>query len=108
MRPYIGASPRPSLSPLGRVIVQRMLEKIENPMKQTNALVFHIIQELNKDPRPTCLPCLGITAPEHWVGVHTHIAAQYRLQYTFEDGVCRKCKTTQDTIRPLARRLFPN
>ncbi len=77
-------------------------------MKQTNALVFHIIQELNKDPRPTCLPCLGITAPEHSAPVHTHIASQYRLQYRFEDGVCRKCRIKKDTIRPLTRRLFPS
>ena len=73
-------------------------------MKNTNALVFHVIQELNKDPRPTCLPCLGITAPEHRAGVHRHIAAQYRLQYRFEDGVCLKCNSQQDTIRPLSRR----
>src|SRR3989337_2992387 len=65
--------------PRRHVIVQRVVEKTGNPMKQTNALVFHIIQELNKDPRPTCLPCLGITAPEHWAGVHTHTASQYRL-----------------------------
>jgi hypothetical protein len=72
-------------------------------MKQTNALVFHIMQELRKDPRPTCLPCLGITAPEHWMGVHAHISSQYRLQYRFEDGVCQKCKTKQDTISPFIR-----
>lgn len=69
-----------------------------NQMKNTNALVFHVMQELRKDPRPTCLPCLGITAPEHWVGVHTHISSQYRLQYRFEDGLCQKCKTTQTLL----------
>ena len=85
-----------------------MANETKNPTKQTNALVFHIIQELNKDPRPACLPCLGITAPELGAPVHAHMASQYRLQYIFEDGVCRKCKTKQDTIRPLARRLFPS
>ena len=77
-------------------------------MQSTNALVFHIIQELHKDPRPTCLPCLGITAPEHWAPVHRHIASQYRLQYRFEDGVCLKCNTKQDTISQIARQFFPS
>jgi hypothetical protein len=79
-----------------------------NQMKQTNALVFHVMQELRKDPRPTCLPCLGITAPEHWASVHTHIASQYSLQYRFEDGVCGKCQTKQDTISPRTHPRTPD
>jgi hypothetical protein len=70
-------------------------------MKNTNALIFHIIQELHKDSRPTCLPCLGITIPEDWLPVHTHVSSQYKQLLSFEDGLCWKCKTQQSTIRPL-------
>ena len=69
-------------------------------MLNTNTLVFHVLQELRKDPRPTCLPCLGITSPEQGALVHTHIASQYRRGYIFEDGLCWKCKTRQENIRP--------
>ena len=68
-------------------------------MKNTNTLVFHIMQELRKDPRPTCFPCLGITAPEQWVPVRTQISSQYRQLYKFEDGICWKCHTKQENIR---------
>jgi hypothetical protein len=71
-------------------------------MKNTNALIFHIMQELHKDSRPTCLSCLGITVPEDWPAVQTHITTQYKQLLGYEDGLCWKCKTQQPTIRPLA------
>ena len=68
-------------------------------MQNTNPMVFHIMQELRQAPRPTCLPCLGITSPEHWAPVQMHISSQYHRLYTFEDGICWKCQTQQELIR---------
>jgi hypothetical protein len=72
-------------------------------MPTTNMLIAHILQEMRKDPRATCLPCLGITSPDQWEAVRLRIASQYRQFYTFEEGVCWKCKTTQQNIRPQHR-----
>ena len=70
-------------------------------MQNTNSLVFHVMQELRKVPRPTCLPCLGISSPEDWAPVQTHISSRYDQLYKFEDGVCWKCQTKQRLIRRL-------
>ena len=70
-------------------------------MNNTNSLVFHVMQELRKAPRPTCLPCLGITSPGEWGPVQTHIASQYHQLYKFEDGICWKCQTKQELIHRL-------
>ena len=78
-----------------------MAEKTAQYMPSTNTLVFHIMQELRKDPRPTCFPCLGVTSPEQWVSVRMQISSQYRQLYTFEDGICGKCHTKQENIRRL-------
>ena len=68
-------------------------------MTNTNPMVFHIMQELRKAPRPTCLPCLGITSPGHWAPVQMHITSQYHQLYIFEDGICWKCNSRQEIIR---------
>lgn len=72
-------------------------------MPTTNMLIAHILQEMRKEPRPTCLPCLGITSPENWEPVRMRISSHYRQFYTFEEGICWKCKTTQHNIRPTHR-----
>jgi hypothetical protein len=72
-------------------------------MPQTNMLIAHILQEMRKDPRPTCLPCLGITSSENWEAVRTQLSTRYREFYLFEEGICSKCKTKQDNILPRRR-----
>ena len=69
-------------------------------MPTTNMLIGHVLQEMRKDPRPTCLPCLGITSPESWEAVRMQISSDYRPLYTFAEGLCSKCHTKQINISP--------
>ncbi len=69
-------------------------------MSTVNMLIVHILQEMRRNPRPTCLPCLGITSPEQEAPVRAQLSSHYRPFYSFEEGLCWKCKTQQDTIRP--------
>ncbi len=70
-------------------------------MPNTNLLIAHLQQELRKDPRPTCPPCLGILSPEDWALVHAQLSSLYRPLYTVETGRCWKCKTEHhQTVQP--------
>ena len=69
-------------------------------IRDTNPLVVTIVKALEKNPRPTCLPCQSITSPEHWAPVEMHMSTALAKIYIFEDGICSRCNHKARVVRP--------
>ena len=69
-------------------------------MKSIHDIMATIEGAFKEDPRPCCLPCLGVSSQELIEQVEKHIKEKLGDVYTVEDGTCHKKDHHARIVRP--------
>ncbi len=69
-------------------------------MKSLSDVIATIERELNKDPRPRCLACLGVASQDMSTQVEKYVQDRLSTVYTIENGTCYKKNHQARVIHP--------
>ena len=69
-------------------------------MKSLSDVIATIERELNKDPRPCCLACLGVASQDMCSQVEKYVNERLSTVYTIENGTCHKKDHQARVIHP--------
>jgi len=78
-------------------------------MTSVSDIIANIERAFKEDPRPCCLPCLGVSSQQLIEQVEKHIKDNLSQVYTVEDGTCHKRDHQAKVVHPRsARTAMPN
>lgn len=69
-------------------------------MTSIHDIIATIEKAFKEDPRPCCLPCLGVASQQLSEQVEKHIKEKLSNVYTIEDGTCHKRDHKARVIHP--------